>query len=201
MEILFIIIGFVLGSISVFIFFKKRLEELKYFKAEELELFDSEPIRKSSLSPEEDAIIDISGFRRVPLKTDPEKLNMIYEKEWIIINFAYDESGFEHNLDVPESTRKRYMAIIRERINNGQTVKIPNGVLQSDLFFPIFQKGEARIYSKEEKRDIKYLLSGIKHHEFGTTGAAAVGYYCLPNGRVLFDQTVAHFSRMHHSKK
>lgn len=184
MEILWIFIGFIFGSIiTPWLFFRKKMEELTYHRAKELEMFN--PIEKTIL-PEENGTIETENLTKIYLEKASNKLNAAYENDLIVINFNLGIEMLSQIFDLSPLARDRYMRIVKKKIERGEAITIPQGILDIKKLEPIFRKGAISIYSKEDKKYLDYILTGKRNISLTHSNAEAIEiYYCLPNGKVI----------------
>ena len=185
MEIILIITGFIIGSIVTSkLFMKKKMDELEYYRNNELRMFDS-----NSQEHEEEVNDEVNtkNFISIFLHVDLPELNAIYENNSVIVKFHIDKDSISEFMHVSTTLQERYAKNIQTRFANGEMVKIPKDIIAEDKLRFLLRTGTVEVYSKDNNKQTYEILYGHNNINLGTA-IAMNEYYCLPNGKIILAQ-------------
>jgi hypothetical protein len=191
-----------IGLAACLILVRKKLKELKSYIKNDEKMFDegSNSNIKSDMSffdKEPGFLIDVDGFRSIDLRENLKGLNAFYEDEWAIIKFHLEMNDVKKFLQGSPAT-DRHIEIIRKKIKQRETVRIPQGFISNQKIISILEFGNAEVFSKEENRKLGYVLMGTRIEDVKDMSSCSINeYLCFPNGRVICCTSVGSLCDVH----
>lgn len=203
MFFVYLLTAFIFGVLVSRIFFTKRYQPKEQTKVSRETVLEPRGNCQELLESFDDSrfllnkpkSLNIEQFEKIYLKADQEKLNAFYEDASAVVKFYLSPEDFKIFFRAPYAFREvdpKYKEIIGEyfskKLTTGRLVAIPRNFLADDFFKKIFEAGEAEIcFKKTEKIDHLFFGTVSEEYNFGYSINES---FCLPDGRVILEESV-----------